>query len=255
MIIMDKGAVLSDDLEIAECMNTYFVNISKTMDIKKWPEQCPCIDTDDIIAKAIHKYENHPSIITIKYNIGEIVNKFEFEHILPGYVYEKIKQLDASKSSSGKIPTKIIKDSVDICCNLITDRFNTSIYDCSFPKSMKLGDITPVFKDDEKVYKENYRPVCTLSPFSKVFERILGEQIHPYIYNKLPDLCGFRKGYSTQHALLNLIENWRKHLEIKETIGVIVCDLSKAFDTLPPRPSNSKIRSVWYWSTLTKTYL
>ena len=69
MIIMDKGAVLSDDLEIAECMNTYFVNISITMDIKKWPEQCPCIDTDDIIAKAIHKYENHPSIT--KYNIGE----------------------------------------------------------------------------------------------------------------------------------------------------------------------------------------
>ena len=99
---------------------------------------------------------------------------------------------------------------------------------------MKLGDITPVFKDDEKVYKENYRPVCILSPFSKVFERILGEQINPYIYNKLSEnLCGFRKGYSTQHALLNLIENWRKHLEIKETIGVIVCDLSKAFDTLP----------------------
>ena len=165
------------DLEIAECMNTYFVNISKTMDIKKWPEQCPCIDSDDIIAKAIHKYENHPSIITIKYNIGEIVNKFELEQILPEYVYDKIKQLDASKS--GKIPTKIIKDSVDICCNLITDYFNTSIYDWSFPKSMKLGDITPVFKDDEKVYKENYRPVCTLSPFSKVFERILGEQINP----------------------------------------------------------------------------
>ena len=170
MIIMDKGAV-----GIAECMNTYFVNISKTMDIKKWPEECPCIDTDDIIAKTIHKYENHTSIITTKYNIGEIANKVEFEHILPGYVCEKIKQLDASKS--GKIPTKIIKDSVDICCNLVTDCFNTSIYDCSFPKSMKLGDITPVFKDDEKVYKENYRPVCTLSPFSKVFERILGEQI------------------------------------------------------------------------------
>ena len=99
---------------------------------------------------------------------------------------------------------------------------------------MKLGDITPVFKDDEKVFKENYRSVCTLSPFSKVFERILGEQINPYIYNKLSEnLCGFRKGYSTQHALLSLIENWRKHLEIKETIGAIVCDLSKAFDTLP----------------------
>ena len=52
--------------------------------------------------------------------------------------------------------------------------------------------------------------------------------------DKLSDnLCGFRKGYSTQHALLKLLENWRTHLENKEIIGVILCDLSKAFDTLP----------------------
>ena len=35
------------------------------------------------------------------------------------------------------------------------------------------------------------------------------------------------------YALLRLLENWRTHLENKEIIGVILCDLSKAFDTLP----------------------
>ena len=149
-------------------------------------------------------------------------------------MYKIIKQLDESKSASGDIPTKIIKDTVDICKNKITDCFNTSIYDCNFPNLMKFGDVTPVFKKDDKTKKENYRPICILSPFSKVFERILSNQISSFMKGKLSDnLCGFRKGYNTQHALLNLLENWRYHLDNKEIVGAIFCDLSKAFDTLP----------------------
>ena len=48
-----------------------------------------------------------------------------------------------------------------------------------------------------------------------------------------PNLCGFRKGHSTQHALLKLLEQWRGYLDNKEVVGTILCDLSKAFDTLP----------------------
>ena len=48
-----------------------------------------------------------------------------------------------------------------------------------------------------------------------------------------PLLCGFRKGHNTQHALLKLLEDWRAKLDQKQIIGTILCDLSKAFDTLP----------------------
>ena len=47
------------------------------------------------------------------------------------------------------------------------------------------------------------------------------------------NLCGFRKGYSTQHALLNMINNWQKTLHSKGKVGAILMDLSKAFDCLP----------------------
>ena len=234
MIIVEKDTVLSDDLQIAECMNEYFVNITKTMELTQWPEQCHSLQTDDIVLKAIHKYSNHPSIQIIKSKIGNIEKRFKFHHIIPEEVFKKVRQLDESKSTSGDIPVKIIKDTINICCNKITDCLNSSIYECSFPKSMKLGDVTPVFKSNEKACKTNYRPICILTPLSKVFERILSEQISPFMDDKLSTkLCGFRKGYNTQHALLNLLENWRNHLDKKEIIGVILCDLSKAFDTLP----------------------
>ena len=46
-------------------------------------------------------------------------------------------------------------------------------------------------------------------------------------------LCGFRKGYRTQHALLNMFRNWQNCLSNKGKARAILMDLSKAFDCLP----------------------
>ena len=52
-------------------------------------------------------------------------------------------------------------------------------------------------------------------------------------FSNLPRLCGFRKGHSTQHALLNLLKNWQKTLGKSGVIGTVLMDLSKAYDCLP----------------------
>ena len=46
-------------------------------------------------------------------------------------------------------------------------------------------------------------------------------------------MCGFRKGHSTQHALLNLLKNWQKTLDKSGVIGTVHMDLSKTYDRLP----------------------
>ena len=46
-----------------------------------------------------------------------------------------------------------------------------------------------------------------------------------------PYLCGYRKGFNSQHALISLIERWRKSLDNKDYGGAVLMDLSKAFDT------------------------
>ena len=38
---------------------------------------------------------------------------------------------------------------------------------------MKMADITPMHKKDDKTDKSNYRPVKILSTISKIFERII----------------------------------------------------------------------------------
>ena len=45
-------------------------------------------------------------------------------------------------------------------------------------------------------------------------------------------LCGFRKGYNAQHALVRMLEKWKTSLDNGENIGTILMDLSKAFDCI-----------------------
>lgn len=45
-------------------------------------------------------------------------------------------------------------------------------------------------------------------------------------------LSAYRKNYSTQHVLLNLIEEWRKKLDDNYIVGAVLTDLSKAFDCI-----------------------
>ena len=83
------------------------------------------------------------------------------------------------------------------------------------------------------MHKVNYRPVSVLPNILKVFEKLMQKQISGYISNYLsPYLCGYRKGFSSQQALVSLIENWKRVLDKKGFGGAVLMDLSKAFDTI-----------------------
>ena len=67
--------------------------------------------------------------------------------------------------------------------------------------------MTPVFKKEDELSKENYCPVSVLSHASKIFERIVSHQMNIFFeYKFSPQLTGFHKNRSTQNALLNMIE-------------------------------------------------
>ena len=142
--------------------------------------------------------------------------------------------LNVSKPTTYKnIPAKILVENSDICSGYITNIYNNSILTGSFPNAMKLADITPSHKKDDKTNKENYRPISILSSLSKVFEKIVHEDINQYMGNKLsPYLCGFRKGYCTQYCLMIMLEKFKKALDNKNKFGALLTDLSKAFDCL-----------------------
>ena len=80
---------------------------------------------------------------------------------------------------------------------------------------------------------KNYRLVSVLSSVSKIFERILQRQVSSYADQFLSTvMCGYRKVFSTQQALLSLIERSRYTLDQNGYGCTKLMDLSKAFDTI-----------------------
>ena len=72
-----------------------------------------------------------------------------------------------------------------------------------------------------------------MPPISKLIEKLLHKQISVHFEKYLsPFLCGYRKGFSTQHAILYLIERWKSTLDNRGFGAAVLMDLSKAFDTL-----------------------
>ena len=132
------------------------------------------------------------------------------------------------------MPPKILKISSECSADTLTSRVNKSLTGSGkFPSNLKLADITPIYIKKDPQAKENYRPVSALPVLSKVFERLLQKQINSFITDYLSDfLCGYRQGYSTQHALIKLIESWRQSLDSRSYSRAVLMDLSKAFDTI-----------------------
>ena len=109
-----------------------------------------------------------------------------------------------------------------------------SLTNCRFPDELKEANVSPKFKSKDATAKPNFRPISILPSVSKIYERVLKNQITRFFQDKLSViLSGFRESYSTQHALIRVLELWRRCLDSSGIVGTILMDLSKAYDCLP----------------------
>ena len=98
----------------------------------------------------------------------------------------------------------------DTCAPTLKDIWNNEIItQKSSPNDLKLADVTPVFKKDDALLLKYYRPVSVLPIVYKIYERAMQKQTLEYIDKHLsPHLCGYRKEYSTQTALISMLDKW-----------------------------------------------
>ena len=235
-ILEENNKLIKDPNEIGELFIDYYTNIVEHATGIP-PVDIPLPEDGDLIDTLLSHYENHSSIHNIK-NMN-INTPFSIPLADEETIGDIMRKLDTSKATGiDDIPARLIKISADVGKKPFTKIINKSIERSMYPNLMKIGKITPIYKGGKgsnRLNKKDYRPVSVLTAFSKVFERYILNQMLEHVNLILSDkMSAYRKGYSSQHVLLKLTEEWRKHLDKKKQIvGAVLMDLSKAFDCIP----------------------
>ena len=245
--ISKKGEISETESETTETLNIFFSNIVKNLNISRYSELDSVTENRvQPTLKAIFKYKDHPSILAMQINCEK--KTFRNSDINIEDIRKDILKSDKNKGSQhSNIPTKIIKENLDIFANFLSTNINSSFKSSSFPSSLKMADVTPLHKKGKKNLKENCRPVSILPIFSKVIKRSMFAQM-PIFFVFFDNFlskqqCVFQKGYSTQQCLLTLLEKWKRAVDSGQIFGVLLIDLSKAFDCLDHKLLFSKLKA------------
>ena len=235
-MLSENEELLLKGKDVADTFNEFFEFIVESLGLYKWESEISDLglndSNQDYLDITICKYEKHPSIQMIKQNF-KIPKMFSFQPASKDEVKMILKDLKNSKSVGGEIPTKILKE-CKFAFEILTQCINKSFTSGEFPDCLKQANVSPIFKKDDPLDKENYRPVSILPLLSKVYEKLLYNRLSDYVENIFNViLCGFRKAHSTQHALFKLLQSWQKELDEKGMVATVLMDLSKAYDCIP----------------------
>ena len=104
-----------------------------------------------------------------------------------------------------------------------------------FSSNLKIPKIIPVFKSGDKTHVTNYKPISILSCFSKIFEKAVYNRTINFLNDHSvlsPTQYGFRSNFSTEHAVLDIVNTCYDNIERKMYSGLVLLDLAKPFDTV-----------------------
>lgn len=210
--IIRNNKVYTNHSDIAEQFNQHFINIGPNL------------------ANLITHTNDDPT----KYINNSPVSSFYLTPISEEYVCQLFSKLNINKSSLD-IPNKMIKLASRALSVPFTFIYNLSISTGIVPDIFKISRVSPVYKSGLMTDLNNYRPIAILSPFSKILERIVYDKLIIFLekHSILTKFqFGFRKGHSTEQAILEITDNLKASIDNKLITCGIFLDFSKAFDTV-----------------------
>ena len=135
------------------------------------------------------------------------------------------------------IPSKLLIECLDSILPSLTDLFNSSLASGIFPLCFKSARDTPILKKLCLDYNDlnNYRPVSNLCFIAKILKKLVVSTVSSYLNShNHHNTCqsAYRPGYSTETALLKVVNDLFLSLNKGNIYVLALFDFSSAFDTI-----------------------
>lgn len=157
--------------------------------------------------------------------------------VKPGDIGAVLRRLNNKKSSGeDEIPNYVLRRAGERSWRHLATLFNHCLNLGYFPEKWKRSRVIPILKPGKDPTRpEGYRPISLLSNLGKMFEIFVLERINEHIEDKeilSHAQFGFRRGLSTGHALMSLVDKISRGLNRKRATVAVSLDFEKAFDTV-----------------------
>lgn len=159
---------------------------------------------------------------------------FSFNTISADVIIKTFRSINVKKTEDiWGLSVHVLSSIVSMLAPQLANIFNECTARGVFPDLMKVSKIIPLHKNGSKSDPNNFRPISILPSLSKIFEKVILDQLvsyfnqHKLIHNRQ---FGFTKGSSTTDAAATLIRTIFDAWEVNMNAYGIFCDLSKAFD-------------------------
>lgn len=134
------------------------------------------------------------------------------------------------------IPNAFLRRYAESLSRFLSKIFRASLSSCSLPPDWLTGKVIPVYKNDDRLCVNNYRPISLTTSCCKLIKHIIANHILAILNSNgalNPAQHGFRKGFSTTTQLIIAIHNFSAALDKSGQIDVLFLDFAKAFDKVP----------------------
>lgn len=213
------GSLLYDNKDIADTLNSYFVENFTSERVFIRPE-------------GMSSAQDYLAEIEVRDN----------------EVLEKLHKLKADKAAGpdGLYP-RVLREVSEIIFKPLSAIYRRSLETGEIPNDWKQGSIVPIYKKGDRTEPGNYRPVSLTCIACKILESIIKDELESFLErnNILRDSQhGFRKGRSCLTNLLEFFEEATMTYDQSRAYDIIYLDFQKAFDTVPHKRLIFKMSSI-----------
>lgn len=177
----------------------------------------------------------NPEVIKKYADMSPEVKPFEMPVLTEKVVERGMREVKSKSVGADGVSSTLLNMLSSIVVPVLTHIYNYSLASGIYPNVWKQALIKPISKTIKPSAACDFRGISLLCTAGKILDKLVYNELNAYVENHGfldPYQSGYRKGFSTETALIKVLDDVRKGMDEKKVTIMVMVDFSSAFDML-----------------------